>query len=695
MAVPGDVTCRAVGIAACASGFVADGKGGCDVTLPTAACPPGKMAVPGETACRDVAPCGTGNWGDLPTDSTPTIYVDAGYSGGSSDGTQAHPFVTIGAAIDAASVTSPTRIAIAAGSYVENLFVKKPVQLWGRCPAMVELRGKDDDALSPVIALLHGFTEVRKLAVRGATKGGGDGIAMEANALVQETWVHDLAGYGIGALGNSSLSVTVRGSLVERSTGAGIEVFGCNALLDSTVIRDTVPSSGKGYGLYVGNSGKSIGTVTMHSGLLERNATAGVMAIGGNTTIEATVVRDTKTAPGANIGRGIQASRDDATKTDGVLVVRDSLVANNIDLGIFGMGSSVTVESTVVRHTQPHPTTGKDDPAGEGIAVAPSADEPSTLLVQRSVVEGNTSAGIGAKGSTAKIEGTIVRDTKSRPAGDQGAGILVAADATTLIASALTLTGSLVENNVTTGVAVFGSTASIASTVVRLTAQGAPGTGAYGIAVVVDRSSGAGGDLTLTGSLVEKNSQYGIGVIGSKANIDSTVVRDGQPGGPLSAAGDGITVQDDSGSVLRGTLYVRRCVIERNSETGIYVLGSDATVEHTVVRATLARPDDGTVGDGIGIESHAANVASLALSSSLLTANARAGVSVFGGQLSLERTLVTCDAFEIDIESWPKGEGGRGPSIEDLGGNLCGCGAKKGECRANSAGLEPAPAPTP
>src|SRR5262245_6837724 len=62
----------------CSDGFVHDGDRGCDPILPDTDCADGLMAVPGETACREIAPCGSGVWGDIPVDAS-TEYVDASY----------------------------------------------------------------------------------------------------------------------------------------------------------------------------------------------------------------------------------------------------------------------------------------------------------------------------------------------------------------------------------------------------------------------------------------------------------------------------------------------------------------------------------------------------------------------------------------------------------------------------------------
>jgi hypothetical protein len=59
-----DGNCQPAGIPpeACAEGFVPTAEGGCEPILPEEPCPAGLMALPGETECHEVMPCGAGRW---------------------------------------------------------------------------------------------------------------------------------------------------------------------------------------------------------------------------------------------------------------------------------------------------------------------------------------------------------------------------------------------------------------------------------------------------------------------------------------------------------------------------------------------------------------------------------------------------------------------------------------------------------
>src|SRR5262249_13528515 len=97
-----DGACTDVGVPAdgCATGFEHDDAHGCRPILPATDCGSGTLALPGETACHDVAPCGQGRWGSIPVDAT-TQYVDASYAASDSDGTSERPWRTISAGITA------------------------------------------------------------------------------------------------------------------------------------------------------------------------------------------------------------------------------------------------------------------------------------------------------------------------------------------------------------------------------------------------------------------------------------------------------------------------------------------------------------------------------------------------------------------------------------------------------------------
>ena len=121
------------------------------------------MAVPGETSCRPVAPCQPG-WDGIPTDGT-TQFVDAGYTGGTSDGSETSPWTTISEALQA--VASGGQVAIAAGNYLEDVTLSQPVRLVGACPDDVTLTGTGGVYATLTITGSGSGSEVRALAITG------------------------------------------------------------------------------------------------------------------------------------------------------------------------------------------------------------------------------------------------------------------------------------------------------------------------------------------------------------------------------------------------------------------------------------------------------------------------------------------------------------------------------------------------
>jgi len=742
MAVPGDSACVAIGVAKCASGFDADGAGGCRAVLPKDMCPPGKMAVPGESTCRDIAPCGTGRFGDLPLDSS-TLYVDGSYSAGGSDGSIAKPFTTVQAAIDAAGSSGTTTIAIAAGSYVENLDVNKPVRLLGRCPSMVELKGKDTLKVPTVMATKP--SEVRRLAITGWVAAE----VKDSELTISETWVHDLIGVGVHALTETATAkltiskslverahlfgiypvgaivtiedsvirdtqprasdntagrgieaedldathrttLTVRRSLVERNHQIGIYLGGSIGIIDATVVRDTLTQVsddrfGRGIAAELDPVGKIPSELTLTSSVVERNKTSGIYISGSKATIDATTVRDTLAQPWKTptdlAGRGIEAVPEDKTGLGSDLTITGSLVENSIDVGVFVFGSKGDVKRTIVRATKPPPGL---DFYGRGVELVNGE-----LSLERVLVEKSTDVGVLVKDGKAVAKSIVVRETSTLGSGStHGYGIVVQGsdsdDCT------LTLTGSLVERHESTGLQVVGATANLEATIIRdVVPQLSDSRFGRGIGVELNVGRKRRGKLSFSKSIVERVAEVGIVTIGSDATVTNSVVRnvatraDGR-------VGNGVVAQADGPTATQATLTLKSSLVEAVATSGITIIGATGTADHVLVRGVV--PDGGGLfGDGISVQALMTPVeglgrASLTIGDSLVVRSKRAGIAVFGADLVLSTTSALCNPFDLDAEPL------RGPpNLTDSGGSFCGCTGVLGACKAASASLAPIP----
>lgn len=283
----------------CGEGFEPDGRAGCNPILPPAPCSAGLMALPGESSCREVAPCGSGSWGDIPVDGT-TVFVDQGYDGsaGPSDGSELRPFVTIGAAASVASAGAI--VAIGPGSYLEDVeLATVPLRLWGKCPAEVELV-----AIGASVGAVYFYrsgasgSELAGVTLRGPTVGvavsGAESVALH------DLWVHHNGQCGIVVESSQGpTSVAVSTALVEHNQGLGVQVMGGHARLDSLVIRDTLPREpdqmfGRGLNIQDHIQTHERAIVSLRRAVIERSHDAGLCAVASDVEIEGVVIRDTQ-----------------------------------------------------------------------------------------------------------------------------------------------------------------------------------------------------------------------------------------------------------------------------------------------------------------------------------------------------------------------------------------------------------------
>ncbi|RLB48961.1 MAG: hypothetical protein DRI90_24950 [Deltaproteobacteria bacterium] len=519
-----DGSCQPAGVPPelCADGFEPVGQG-CEPILPPEPCPPGLMAVPGETVCREVAPCGTGRWGDIPIEGS-TEHVDGAYAGGDSDGTADRPWATIGEAITAAAPGA--LVAIATGSYVEDILIAgKPVTLWGVCPAEVEIVGSAAAVATVDIRTGADGAQVRDLAIRGDKIGLA--LTDSQGVVLDRLWVHDNASAGVvihDPLGPSA--ATLSGALLEQNHEDGVFVSGSDAIIEGTVVRNTLPRlsgqiGGRGIGVQRGPSMARPASVTLRGMLLDQNREAGVLVLGSDAIIEGTVVRNTLPRASDQLG-GVGIAIEDYPDTAEVpsLTLRGMLLEQNHEIGVLVEGSNAIIEGTVVRTTLPRTV---DQTFGRGISIQydPSTAQRASVTLRASLVEQNHDVGVHVNGSDAIIESTVVRDTLPQ-ASDQyfGRGISFVRTSDTAVPASATLRASLVEQNHDVGVVVFGSDATIEGTVVRTTLPRAhDGLFGDGLVIVADLTPAS---ALLSSCLIESNARVGVAVFGAHASLAAT-----------------------------------------------------------------------------------------------------------------------------------------------------------------------------
>lgn len=741
-----DGSCQAAGASAgvppeaCGEGFEPDGAEGCNAILPQEACPEGQMAVPGETECHEVADCGTGDYGDIPVDmpgEPPTQFVNGAYAGGDSDGTEAKPWTSIQDGVDAAA--SGAVVAVAAGSYLGDVFIHaKPVRLLGRCPSMVEVLGTENGVAAIALSsLATSQSEVRGVAIKGP--GKGISISGPSGVVIDHVWIHDTAESGLKIVdGQGPAEAAVSWSLIESVASAGVLIFGAEVTIDMLVVRNTLaePSGKNGAGIGIVRSLKRADVLIRRS-LIDQSRATGVFVSGSDLTIEATVVRGTLPNGISLDGAGIGVVDDTSAGARANVTVRGCVVEANHDMGVAVVGSDATIEASVVRNTLPdgvkelgqgitaqdHVQTGQranvtvraslvQGNQGEGVSVVGSdvAIEASVVRanlatnaaavsvldhegvrssarVTGTVVEESRTAGVLVVGSDMTMVASVVRGTQPDEQGVHGQGIDIEDSPTTRAPSKVTLSSIIVEDNRVTGILVIGSELTLEGAVVRNNGPDDKGHGGWGLDVE-DRLAGERGKVVVKSSLFEGNREMGIFIVGSEGTIDTSVVRDTTVG-TLGQAGRGIEISIwavAGGSPRpRASVTVISTLVERNHDLGIAVF-TDATIRSSIVRGTKAI-DDGSSGDGVTVLSETA-LASASIIDSSIDSNARAGIANFGAAVAIESSAVTCNGFDIEGEE----HFGYAFTFAKNESNTCGCEDSAEVCHAVSAGISP-PAP--
>ncbi len=575
--------------------------------------------------------CGSGTWGEL---EGATVFVDIA-AAASGDGSQAAPYTSIQAGLDAAGAAGGGTVAVAAGSYPETLSMSSAhsgVHLAGRCRELVALDASVGGERSPGIDVQGADAEISGLTVWGAHWLGlrvGAGAVLFHDAAVVES-----AYLGAGAYPAGIIPPTLEIRACELVGNAGAGVLAQDAGTTITVVDSTIEgttlndSGGGGFGLlaYGGASLSASGSTIVAS------TNAAVWAEGAGTLISLTdsEIRDTQPPGGASEGIGILAA-DQAT-----LLGQGLTVSDNTAVGVVAKdpGTTLRLEDSEVRATQP-------DPSGARGFGAQAYDGASLTLEGCELIE-NHSAGVFGydEGTTLTLIDTVVRDTQPQASGLLGHGIEAQGGAS------LVIEGGEISGNTGAGVLLqdAGTTATIGDLSILGTLPTTDGIGA-GVDVY------AGASAALTTCAIDNNTAAGVHAHGEGSFahlVDSEILGTQQS----AALGFGVGVLLNAGA--QATL--EHCRIEDSAATGLTALGagSGATVLDSEIRGTLPterHPASAALMVGEG--------ASLALERSLVEDNTGLGVWGYGSDTSVSMVEVEIGDTRPDDDGW----GGRGLEI--------------------------------
>ncbi|KYF93024.1 hypothetical protein BE20_10370 [Sorangium cellulosum] len=184
-------------------------------------------------------------------------------------------------------------------------------------------------------------------------------------------------------------------------------------------------------------------------------------------------------------------------------------------------------------------------------------------------------------------------------------------------------------------------------------------------------------------SRLDRNHNLGVWIGGSEATIEATVVRDTQPRSD-GWRGHGIHIQDNDQTHERAKATLRGVLVEQNHSFGVTVFGSDATIEASAVRSTKGG-NAGTRGDGVAVHS-SDSPATATITSTAIESNARAGISSFSAAVVLVSSAVRCN--KLDLNGREEVEGQRF-TFDGSKDNVCGCDAPVSPCPVETATLSP------
>jgi hypothetical protein len=501
----------------CGDGFMSDGAAGCVAVLPTDACPAGTMALVGEEMCRPVAPCGQGTWGDIPVEPG-TVYVDASYAGGNGDGSEGAPYTTLQAAVTAAP--SDAQLALAEGTYSLNADLTKPLRIWGRCPALVEVVG----SARPALAIVAASGELHTLALTGAS---GVIMSRPSPMIIDRLWVHDTSERGIGA--ESTLAptqLTVTGTLIENASTYGVYNSGATVDVVDTVIRDTQydVATSQGRGLYyitnTVNADRAYGTV--RHVLIERSNELGVAVGGADLTIEDTLIRDTLPSSSGTLGRALVVQSEPDTQATSNVSLRRSVIERSLDVGVFVLGGSFEMEHSVVRDTAAELSDGSN---GWNLDLQddPRTLVPATVSIKTSTIERGVDIGMFVVGTNLTMERSVVRDTLLGPQ-MFGRGMHVQLDIDTGVPTTAVIERSALLRNSEAGLIVNSATVTLTEC---LLAESVPSEGSVvlGDGLAVLSIPGPPSVVVVSGSLIRDNARAGLSIYGSAITLRNNQVR--------------------------------------------------------------------------------------------------------------------------------------------------------------------------
>lgn len=345
--------------------------------------------------------------------------------------------------------------------------------------------------------------------------------------------------------------------------------------------------------------------------IVDGTTNVGLTAVqGGRLTGSDIIVRNVRPSPNGTAGQGLYISGGASAE------LSRTVFSGNREVAVLarGQGTKLILEDTAIRDTRRQAASGA---FGQGLQVNQGAE----AEVRRVWLARNREVGVTASGTGTKLvlQDAIVRETRSQ-ASDQtrGRGLTVQIGASAEVRRA-TFTANqefgigILDNNtrLTLEDVLISSTESMAS----------DGTFGRGLNVVL----GAWAEVRRAVFVSNRGTGVFVSLENSQATLEDVVIGDTEGQAVDGAFGRGLNVQSGA------RVFVRRALLSRNRESGVYVDGAAAELEDIVVRDTRSRESDDTVGRGLMVQ-RGATVTARRLEAAR---NQEIGVAVLGAQANL------------------------------------------------------------
>jgi hypothetical protein len=307
-----------------------------------------------------------------------------------------------------------------------------------------------------------------------------------------------------------------------------------------------------------------------------------------------------------------------------------------------GIASSrATLEGTVIQETSVAP--GIKVSAGYGLAAGPAKgrEKQSSVMMKDCLVARNTSGGITLGSATARIARTVVRDNRQLlgSAGADGDGIGASISTGHKVVPVLELEDCLVSGNRKAGISLCAGKGTISRTIVRSNLPRRDKQFGYGVRAQADAIDAIPSQLKLRDVLVAANHGVGVLIADSSAVVERSVVRDTKVEPADLLGGHGVSVLCSACSSAPSA-SIKDSLISRNHHVGVTVEGGQLDLERTVVSETKPETSVGKYGVGIAAMYRSRRTSNLQLTESVVAASHTAGVGLFGSSATLERCVV-------------------------------------------------------